>query len=527
MSSRCDRQTKQEAKESFSLRETDRILCTVSPSHGFANWDGTPHNGVALLILGWAYVFSASLAERQNLSIEYRAIPHSESPSPSQAMVCLEYATPAERMWWKAVTAQGVAWSIAGNRGSPWTVHVKDIGLAIADASDDDGDGDGALPPPTARQAACYLARLCAVYRLGSQCPAALTAVVTFPLHASRSFRPTAPISLPLPRLPVRLDTFDMSRVDCPPPDEFSRLGYYMALSLSPRILGPSMWSIFWTPDVPCNLAGAWAQAAVSILKPILTDDVDMQLLAKVLSFTRAAPLWLGVALCGHGPVVKSILPYLTNLFAYPHTIPNMTAAAWTGLPTSFFDLSPRTPLVSRAVPRAQIWRLRHDFCAEYAEDQAFVKPPLHGWPPFGEMRIEDVELEIRDHVECEHRWAYQFWTWLLEDNITDSGFITRPSKPTQVRLLRPVTDASRQQEQEEEEELRPIPESDMDNIHKSSKRVTESIFQWSYTQVERGFGGTVVRRLPSRAMEKAHSPERSKHVNAAFIDAWREKIAQ
>jgi hypothetical protein len=125
---------------------------------------------VALLALGWAYVFSASLAERQSLSMEYGMVWHDKSPSPSQAMVCLDYATPGERMWWKAVTAQGVGWSIAGDQRSPWGVHIQDIGLIIASASDD-GDSDGSdnvpLPPPTARQAAHYLARLCAVYRLG------------------------------------------------------------------------------------------------------------------------------------------------------------------------------------------------------------------------------------------------------------------------------------------------------------------------------------------------------------------------
>ncbi|OAA63255.1 hypothetical protein SPI_03418 [Niveomyces insectorum RCEF 264] len=520
MSKRCRRQTKQESEESFYLRQSHRIICTVSPSQGFANWDGTPHNGVALLALGWAYVFSASLAERQSLSMEYGMMRHDKSPSPSRAMVCLDYATPDERMWWKAVTAQGVGWSIAGDQGSPWGVHIQDIGLVIADASDD-GDSDGSdnvpLPPPTARQAAHYLARLCAIYRLERQCSAALAAVLTFPLHTSKHFRQSATISLPQPRLPVRVDTFDVSLTDCSLPDEFEHLGYYMALSLSPRILGPSMWSIFWEPDVPCNLAGAWVQPAFSVLKPILTDAADLELLAKVLSFTRAAPLWLGVALCGHCRVVQSILPYLTTLQPYPHTIPNMTAAAWTGLPSSFLHAYPSTRYVRGSmVPRAQVWRLRHDFHTEYPEDEGFRHLPPHGWPPFGEMRKEDVELEIRGHLACEHRWAYQSWTWLLgrRDNVVDKGFI-KTFKPTQVTRVCAALDAGQEQQQQGR---RRIPKSELENICKLSKKVTESIFQWCCTQVERGFGDTVVQRLPAqRRTEEPHSPE-SRHTNDDFI---------
>ncbi|CAK7235840.1 hypothetical protein SEUCBS140593_009415 [Sporothrix eucalyptigena] len=523
MSKQCQQQ-KQEPEESFCLRQAHRIICTVSSSHGFANWDGTPHNGVALLVLGWAYIFGASLAERQSLAVEYGELLlyNRRSSSPSQAVVYLEYASPDERLWWKAVTSQGVGWSIAGDQHSPWGVHVGDIGLIIGDASDDEGNGKTLPPPPTARQAAQYLARLCAVYQLGRQCSAALAAVLTFPLHASKHFQGSATISLPQPRLPVRVDPLDTSRTDfsLPVPDEFEHLGYYMALSLSPRILGPSLWSIFWVPDVPCNLAGAWVQPAVSILQPILADAADLELLAKVLSFTRAAPLWLGVALCGYGRVVKSILPYLQTLSPFSHTIPSMTAAAWTGLPSSFFHVHSLTTYVPGGmVSRAQVWRLRHDFHTEYTKDEGFYNLPPYGWPPFGQMREEDVELQIRRHLACKHRWAYKSYTWLLgkTDNVVDAGFIIDTFKPTQVTRRRAAPDASQDQQL-----CHRKPVLNLDNIRELSEKVTKSVFCWSCTQVEFGFGGTVVARLPDQGRtEKPHSPERSRDFVDASVNAW------
>ena len=103
------------------------------------------------------------------------------------------------------------------------------------------------------------------------------------------------------------------------------------------------MWSVFWEPGIPCNFAGAWLGPIVSVLQPII-DDNNLELLAKILSFTRVAPLWLGAALCGPKGKVGTIIPSLNKLHDYMWTRPSINSAAWICVPQSFMHIHPPGP---------------------------------------------------------------------------------------------------------------------------------------------------------------------------------------
>ncbi|KAL1850456.1 hypothetical protein VTK73DRAFT_9677 [Phialemonium thermophilum] len=461
-------------KELFiALRKRHPTTCLVSSSSHFARWDEKQNNGIALLILAWAYVLSANLAERQGLGMEYGAV----LEAPDGPELHLSYATPPERAWWKAIVSPGTGWSIAGGQISPWAVRIEDLGIRIAG----DADADPGRRPPTSRQAAQYVARLCSAYDLGSQCSAALAAALSLPLHASIAPLKSTTIELPPPSFTTGAACPEQQRFP-PLPKEFRHLGYYLSLSLSPWILGPALWSVFWDPAVPCHFAGAWLGPILAVLDPVITSN-NMELLAKLLSFTKVAPLWLGVALCGRRAIVKSILPSLAELRDYPHARPVVDSAAWTGVPQSFMDIHPPGPyLRDGMIARADVWRLRHDCYRQY-EDGTFVSTPAYGWPPFGEMRAEDVELEIRDHLTCSHQWKYGWWTW-LPDRITDAGFLrTRPAEPPSESKAVAGSHPPRE------------PGTVGQNLCELSKMATESVFQWCGSQVERGFAGSVVKR--------------------------------
>ncbi|KAB5513531.1 hypothetical protein GE09DRAFT_1208979 [Coniochaeta sp. 2T2.1] len=384
----------------FVLRKTHAINCRVSLAPDFSAWEDTPNNGITLLVLAWSYILTADLAERQCLGMEYLPRQPSNGQLPT---LRLDYALPQERAWWKAIAA----WV------SPWAVQVEDIGLDIADE-----EGDTTQRPPNAREAAGFLARLCSAFGLGQQCSAAIAAVLTFPLHAS--VVTGKPATIELPRLSL-IHRFSNPGEE-PPPHEFRHLGYYMSLSLCPTILGPLLWSVCWEPGVPCQFAGAWLGPIAAVLRPII-ENKKLELLAKVLSFTNVAPLWLGVALCGARGIIKSILYSIDGLRQYAHTEPDSDSAAWTGIPQSFLHTRSPGPYLQKdgMVSRADVWRLRHDCYREY-EDTTFEHPPAHGWPPFGRMREEDVELEIRPHLRCSHHWSYSFWTW-VPVGVADTGF--------------------------------------------------------------------------------------------------------
>ncbi|KFA76186.1 hypothetical protein S40288_10097 [Stachybotrys chartarum IBT 40288] len=468
----CSLKQKSERTWKIHLRKKFPTKFGISSSKNFTRWEGSQNNGIALLVLGWAYILSASLAERQNIRIEYQeplAPPSSMHQSP--IIVNPSYASPQELAWWKALTNDRWMVKDTENQVLPWSVEGSEMKIEIV------GRVVTIEAPPTAKQAAQYLARFCRAYSLGTQCTAALAAVLCIPLHSSRSALHPVKLDLPRPHLSKRRAPGNHR-----PPPEFRFLGYFMTLSIEPWILGPSLWSVFWDPDVPCNFAGAWMGPIAAILKPVI-DDNNLELLVRIMSFTHAAPLWLGIALAGKNEMIRSIMPYLTKAQDFADACPSMDAAAWFGQPQSFMDLRSSEPLVKDGqVSRAHVWRLRHDFHTEY-EEADYSQPPAFAWPPFGKMRIQDVEFEIRDHLQCSHCWSYNYWTW-LPGRSTDKGFSWDHS--TTASRVRPPASP-----------IHPASPDPMQNNLDVSKRITEKVFQWCHDQVEEGFGNGKLLRSP------------------------------
>ncbi|KAI8680731.1 hypothetical protein NCS56_00479000 [Fusarium sp. Ph1] len=149
-----------------------------------------------------------------------------------------------------------------------------------------------------------------------------------------------------------------------------------------------------------------------------------MELLARVMSFSAMLPLWLGLAICGRRTIINCILPSLTKLHSYPFSHPFIDAAVWTGMAQSFMDFGLSGPSADGMAPRADVWRMRHDFSHLYSHE-TFSHSPPYGWPPFGSMRPEDIEIEIRGHLSCSHQWKYSHWTW-SHSGEADTGLFSR-----------------------------------------------------------------------------------------------------
>ncbi|CAI6057894.1 unnamed protein product [Clonostachys chloroleuca] len=490
---KCTLVTKQERPQSIQLTNRYPVICKVSQSRNFQQWEDSRNNGLALMTLGWAYILSASLAERQGLTLQYQA--SLDFPGLCTTQLQLEYATCHERTWWKFLTSQGAGWKIVG-RGSPWGLSIKDLNLEVV------GQVDQHSRPPTADQAASYLGRLCFAFDLGNQSSAGLAAAISLPLHTAQKLWGSAQIELPALAMNFAFKTPKKQKFL---PPEFRLISYYMTLSLSDWAIGPTLWSVFWEPQITCNFAGAWLGPIAAILEPVLSSN-NLELLAKVFSNTRVAPLWVGIALCGPNSITNCILPYLTKMFDFPFTLPSIDAAAWTCVPQSFLDDYYMNPCHDGTISRADVWRLRHDCHSEY-EASTFLFTPPHGWPPFGRMKAEDVELEIRDHIHCSHHWAYAYWTW-LPGLSTDTGFRKRdgtenyPVRSTELDIDR----------------------QDNENLINClvSESATKSMFRWCSTQVERGFGGSIVERFhghdDSRTLSDKGIPN---DVDYAKVENW------
>lgn len=179
----CPLKHRRERRHSASLRKKHAFRCLRSPDN-FRVWHGTADNGIALLVLGWAYVLNARLAEAQGLPLCH--LPHGGHGGELAAAeapvldIDVGYATDCERAWWRALTRRGMIFSVAREPSYlPWTLVVEDIGsVTVA------GQGEAQAPfnPPSADLAAVfYLARFSAAYGLGSQCSAALAAALVIP----------------------------------------------------------------------------------------------------------------------------------------------------------------------------------------------------------------------------------------------------------------------------------------------------------------------------------------------------------
>lgn len=157
-SSSCPLRSKTERSRGISLRKRYCTTCTLTEGGSFSTWEDNVNNGIALLVMGWAYVLSASLAERQGLEMHYEK-PPSNSTAPSRFEINLPYATAQERTWWKAVLMPGMGWSISAGQITPWAISMGGCELEMLGPTEDSS-------PPSADQAALYLCRFCDAFDL-------------------------------------------------------------------------------------------------------------------------------------------------------------------------------------------------------------------------------------------------------------------------------------------------------------------------------------------------------------------------
>ncbi|KAH9898813.1 hypothetical protein F4778DRAFT_743115 [Xylariomycetidae sp. FL2044] len=505
----CELREKKGKLQDIYLRNKSPMRCTVSSSDSFKIWEGTPNNGLLLLVLAWAYIFSARLAEKQGLSLEHQTASslgdrdqRAASGPSGNAHVDLSYASSAEFAWWKLITTSGTFFSIQGSKEClPWTVVPEFSNFTLAMSYEDDGQESAQTHRlPTACEAAIYLNRLCEAYSLARQSSAALSAAVSLPSHRGH-ISDRNPIHLPAPSfstMPVHV------RSDLGGPSGFDVLDYLMVLSLKPNVYIPCLQSILWEPNVACNEAGALLRAAHNAIEPILRAK-NYELFVKVISYHKSAPLWLGTAICGRDPGM--LITTIYGDWFGQHD----DAAAWTGIPHSFMDICPPGPyLQDDRIARAQVWRLRHDCHSKYARGDDYSHRPRNGWEPYGSMQLQDVELELHEHLHCSHDWRYSHWTWLPGEE-RDTGF-------KQKDLPNPSLVSFHTTHDHRSTSISP---ADAEAIRNLSQKETQQTFWWCSEQVERGFTEVVGPRMLYDPRPPRESGERAIGMSRKKIRKW------
>lgn len=405
-----------EGKRLWSPSRRRSTLCTISADSHFT-YSNSKSNGVALLFLGWAYILCMSLLEKQRIPLRYtnnvpEASGNQNCPEEQCFSVDLGIVSDCEFRWWSSLLLPGQGWRSDRPEQPVWAiVYTGNIKFQVTGQV-----RVSASPhtnPPSSSQAAAFLSRFASMYNLESQAPLALAMALTIPLHnETRSM-----VELPKPSL-FRQDTHLASPSSIE--REYTNLSHYMTLSSNPIFLSSALWGIFWEPGVDCNVVGPWCDPIIEVVEPLI-DRGDLETLAHVFACRRPtiAPLWYGMAACGHTKTIAAIVPFLKTLHAPTPSRPVPEVAAWTGAPQSFMDLCGSGPYEQGGsqVARADVWRLRHECWDLEPEGTPFRNPPMSPWPPFGYMDVEELEISLRTHLRCErHHWVYARWTWLLSN---------------------------------------------------------------------------------------------------------------
>jgi hypothetical protein len=469
-------------KRRWSLMKSQPTPCEISERGSFQVSD-SKSNGLAFMFLAWSYILCVFLLEEQRVSVVYEdaAAPSDEdTPTSNEFTVDLGEASDEEHRWWSTLLSPGQGWKATRSGHPVWAVSFTgNVGFnVISQPSDsqpteeaEETEENNEIKPPTSKEAIAFLSRFASLYNLESQAALGLAMALTVPLHKNMS----STIHLPKPYL-AKSNVVSLTSVIS---KEFRQLSYYMVLSSNPAFTASALWSVFWEPEVDCNLVTPWFDPIIEIIQPLIERE-DLETVAHILALRRpnVAPLWYGLLACGTTETVSAIVPYLKTLNTRvpARLIPEV--AVWTDSPQSFMDMPGDGPyLQGNQVSRADAWRLRYECCNAWKDGAHFRYLPTTPFRPFGFVNGDELEAVVHKHIdECSrHQWTYIGFTWILKSGVTllheprilttswadfeDDSVIQTPSR----------------------ESLDPRYEPD----HAASQRAVGDIFRWAATEME------------------------------------------
>ncbi|KAM5347212.1 hypothetical protein ACJ41O_010217 [Fusarium nematophilum] len=408
----------------FHVRWKDPVRYEISPEAASYSMGMSTQttNSLAILTLCWSYILSVRLLEMQGRMVEYsnhRLWPQSHGLQ-GQSIVDLEGASPSLVRWLCAILSPKLGWCPRGFGQLPvWlTTFTEDVQVSLASpimAAEIDS-------APSSSEATELLIELCQLFRLGTNLAeasdwepmqpykAAFLAALMVPFYNSMKLRPR----LPIPHLPRVSGSGVFTRTHKQAIRGYTKdLRYFMTLSLHTSSLGSVLWSVFWQPEVDCNLVGPWLTSILDTLEPTINEKrVETLLKVFVARRPRVAIWWMALFLLGDLTLLDWIRRYAQKLLEKwgfgTSSPPDPIIAAWTGSKQSFLDLDKDSLYTeeSDAVPRADVLRCRFDLkLQDYAST-------LLAWRPFGYMRKAEVEPDLWPQLETKYTRRYHSFVW-------------------------------------------------------------------------------------------------------------------
>ncbi|KAF5017568.1 hypothetical protein F66182_10491 [Fusarium sp. NRRL 66182] len=429
---------------SFRLQIKDPIRCDIcTDAASCALGSGAETTGsLAVLVMCWSYIFSVRLLEMQGRQVQYsmdRLWPDT-SQRQSEHMVDLDLqgASPALVRWLCAILSPKMGWQARDlKRLPPWATSFKtgiQLGIKASVPAVD------IRLPPSSYEATELLIELCRLFNLKANLTeasglesmppykASFLATLMLPFYGFMKLQPRLPP--PLLTRPGRNGTFNSSHEQsirsC-----LGDLCYFMTLSIHPPSVGSILWSIFWQPDVDCNLVGPWLASVLDTLEPVIKQK-QVEVIVKVFLSRRPriAIWWIALFLLGDLAVLDWIQRYMTTLeekYGFGSlSPPDPMISVWTGSKQSFLDSGKESIYteISHLVSKADLLRCRFDRKLQDSATSAL------SWRPFGYIEKGQVEPELWPQLETKYMRKYNSFTWYLgKKSTSDKGFRIRTSR--------------------------------------------------------------------------------------------------
>lgn len=370
-----------------------------SSESGLLSLLGDKDDHVTILILAWAYILSARWAELipGANNVRYTGTRAESSKNESSIItVPIEVMSREAARWWQAVLDPGQGWlATADTDGrrlySPWSVTLSSrtplIPLFL-------GNSPAPAAAPDSSTALRYLSEYVAMYGLGDQSRAALSAILCLPFATRFRSR----ITLPAPSVTTRLPQSQQGKA--PPSLSLAQVDKLLALSCNTRGVEALLLSCFFDPSVPCNLVSPYQQGIFAALDRI-SHDSPLLLHTLLRSSPRVGFLWVGA-------VVLGAHTSLLDRARYGSFEIDLLSAVWTGTIQTFMQLPVSDTTQPGRIRREDECRLAYIASKDFQKNMPFTP-----WKPFGSVELKDSELEVQIHGGCRgHGLRYKGWAW-------------------------------------------------------------------------------------------------------------------
>ncbi|KAM5384583.1 hypothetical protein ACJZ2D_001328 [Fusarium nematophilum] len=404
-------------------------------------------NYVSILTLAWIYVLSAHWVDGA------RAQPDQKST----VEICLGNHSPEEARWWAAILAPGRGWHATMSMGedellAPWSVSLEQSPLFTLSGQPELSSSLSAQNNAASfTQAFRFLDKFCRLHRIEDQSLAALVAALLLP-----SLQGTQSLTLPAPRFSRQQHGIGLVSTSSPATSpkngqlqhmtQHHHLDRLLTLSCHTRGIDCVLLSVFFDPDIECNKAGPWLQGALDVIYPMVTSE----------------PWVLGLMFMNRLPEEK-----LVRQVGFGQIPVDIHAAAWSGTVQSFIQMPVSAPSQQTGcMSRADECRLLF-----LAQTDTHHRAPFCQWAPFGTTPIDEVDVEVRLHKDCNgHSLQYRGFVW-------DSDY-ARPQIPASPSVYHAPRSAAAAESNQQERDL-PTPENLDHNKEFISEVATRSIFNW------------------------------------------------